>query len=298
MELLARCPLCGEERAPEHFITCRDHLVSGENFNIVQCVSCSLLYVNPRPQPDDLEAYYQSIEYISHTDRKGTLQERIYHLVRNHMLQKKKQLVEKLVSPPRRLLDVGCGTGAFLEAIKSADNEIIGFEPNTFAREKALEKGIEVLGKEDALETLPENSMHLITLWHVLEHLPDFREKIQLFHSLLAPGGYLVLAVPMWKSFDAGFYGQHWAAWDVPRHLLHFEEKTLVKACHDAGFVFARKAPLAFDSFYVSLLSEQQIGNAGLMAPLRAMMVGAWSNLMGALGKSPWSSQIYVFKKA
>ena len=297
MELLARCPLCGEERAPEHFITCRDHLVSGDTFNVVQCVSCSLLFVNPRPRPEVLANYYQSEEYISHTDNKRSLQDRIYHMVRKRMLRRKKLLVEKLLSPPRRILDVGCGTGAFLGAIKNADNETIGFEPNPLAREKAREKGLNIMGEARELENFPKDHLQLITLWHVLEHLPDFPEKIQLFHSMLDRGGYLVLAVPMWQSFDAGFYRQDWAAWDVPRHLFHFHEETLVNACRNAGFVLSHKAPLPFDSFYVSLLSEKQKGASGPLHLLRAMMVGAWSNLMGAMGQKPWSSQIFVFKK-
>ncbi|MFO7978400.1 MAG: class I SAM-dependent methyltransferase [Bacteroidales bacterium] len=292
METLSECPLCGESTPGDPFIACRDYMVSGEVFQIVRCSTCSLLYTNPRPLPDELHRYYQSEEYISHTESTKSLRDKIYHRVRREMLSRKGKLLDFLKPGKKRILDVGCGTGAFLKHMQGLGNEVYGYEPALLPREKARQKGITVIGEEQQLDQL--KNLDVITLWHVLEHMPDFKQKLNQLKKMLSPEGYLVIAVPLWKSFDAAFYEEYWAAYDVPRHLFHFDQQTLIRACQEAGLHLQQTNALPFDGYYVSLLSEQYRKNP--LGMIRAIIIGTWSGLLAMAGRRPWSSQIFVFR--
>lgn len=275
-------------------LSCRDHMLSHKEFNIVKCPGCSLVYTNPRPSPSNLGAYYESGEYISHTESRKGLKEKLYHLVRREMLRRKKNLINNIKPGKKFILDVGCGAGEFLKTMQDTGNEVIGYEPAPVPRQKATNKGLKVLGEERELKNI--GNPDVITLWHVLEHMPDFMDRLKEFNKMLAPGGFLILAVPLWQSYDAYFYGEHWAAWDVPRHLFHFDNDSLLRVCKDAGFTFHQSNALPFDAYYVSLLSEQYKGNP--LGPLRAMVIGTISGLLAIAGRRPWSSQVFVFRKS
>ena len=268
-------------------------MVSQEEFTITRCGNCNLLYTNPRPGEGEGQAYYLSEDYISHTGNRRNLMEKIYHLVRREMLSRKKKLLNYLLPGKKRVLDIGCGTGEFLKHIQDSDNEVIGYEPMATARQKAIENGIHVLAYEHQLDETPK--VDVITLWHVLEHIPDFDKKLLKYHQLLNDRGVLILALPQWKSFDASFYQKYWAAWDVPRHLYHFDQQVLQAACKKAGFTLKQINALPFDAYFISLLSEKYKKNR--LGFLRAMIIGTLSGLLAMSGRRPWSSQIFVFGK-
>jgi 2-polyprenyl-3-methyl-5-hydroxy-6-metoxy-1,4-benzoquinol methylase len=225
MEKITNCPVCNAfDFSP--FLTCTDHTVSKKEFNIVQCKSCGFKFTNPRPDASELGAYYKAEEYISHTDTKQGLMNRLYHLVRKYTLIKKLQLILKLSSgsgqKELKILDIGCGTGAFLDVCKKAGMNSIGIEPDSQARQLAIEKyGLDVRD-ENAFLTLENDSFDVITLWHVLEHVPLLNEILIKIKELVKPNGRVVIAVPNSSSIDAKYYGKFWAAYDVPRHLYHF----------------------------------------------------------------------------
>ncbi len=295
LEAIENCPLCDLPGAFFSFMDCRDHLVSGEVFSLCRCTNCGLVFTNPRPREENAERHYQSEKYISHTDsQKGTM-EKVYHLVRKHMLKKKLGMLKHTPSQNKTLLDVGCGTGAFLEAAQNEGFLVKGFEPGEKPRETARRKGLDVMGDKKELKSLKEGSFQVVTLWHVLEHMPDFLNKMKHFSRLLKTGGLLVVAVPMYKSFDAGFYKNFWAGWDLPRHLFHFDHDTIKLSAQKSGFKVVKTQGLPFDSFYVSLLSEDYKKNP--MGKLRAVVVGGWSNVLAFLGKKPWSSEVFILKK-
>ncbi len=326
MEILLQCPLCKSTESFTGRLAVRDHLVSGQDFGIQQCLQCGFMATNPQPKELEINDFYQSDDYIAHTGRKKTFPERLYHLVRRHMLRRKRRLISKHLNNNNiRLLDYGCGTGDFVLAAEKAGFRATGYEPNPaaagLAKEKgvsllemdaqrqnnilqarsaerqAAEKGVGPLPARQKPQDLPGNTYQAITLWHVLEHLHDFPGKLSEFHRLLAPGGLLVLAAPMANSSDAAYYKEHWAAWDVPRHLWHFTPETLTKAVTGAGFDLRARHPLPFDSYYISLLSEQHKGRNRLSAALRAMIIGTWSNMRARRKKTPWSGEIFVFTR-
>jgi len=269
-----------------------DHSVSKEKFELVKDTNYGFLVTTPLPDVSELAKYYKTEEYISHTDTKRNLFEKVYHLVREYALKNKVALINTQ-QEKGSLLDVGCGTGDFLAAAKSNGWQVIGIEPNSDARTKANYKTGTLVFDTPKLETLPANSFDVITLWHVLEHLPNLDAQIQLFKKLLKPNGTLIIAVPNHNSFDASYYGKYWAAYDVPRHLWHFSQKSINKLFSNFQFKLNKTIPMKFDSFYVSLLSEKY--KTGKQNIIKAFWIGLRSNLK-ANRKFEYSSLIYVFK--
>ncbi|GLB52916.1 methyltransferase [Neptunitalea chrysea] len=273
------------------FLTVKDHSVSKETFQLVLNTDLEMLETKPQPSEDALPAYYQSEDYISHTDAKRSLFEKLYHLIKTYALVKKVKLIYSFKTKEKELLDIGAGTGDFLKQAQSMGWSVCGVEPNASAIENAKKKGIDLYS---TLEVLPQKKYDVITLWHVLEHLPNLDEQIAKITYLLKPEGVIVIAVPNYNSYDANYYKEFWAAYDVPRHLWHFSKTSINKLFSKHAFRLVDVRPLIFDSFYVSLLSEKY--KTGKMNFISAFYVGLRSNVKAMRSKN-YSSLIYVLKK-
>ena len=275
------------------YISCKDHSISNEIFSILKDEVSELLVTSPRPNTEDLSKYYESDSYISHTDAKKSLFDRIYQLVRNYTIHKKIKLINSFNTSQKTMLDIGAGTGDFLAACKKNTWSIDGVEPNIKARNIAEEKLGKKLSKD--ITELTNKQYDVITMWHVLEHVPNLEEYIKQVKGLLKKNGWLLVAVPNHKSFDAEHYGECWAAYDVPRHLWHFSQNSIAALFAKERMEVSKTLPMKFDAFYVSLQSEKYLN--GTMNPLRAMYVGLRSNFK-AKRTSEYSSLIYVIKSA
>ncbi|NDV42124.1 class I SAM-dependent methyltransferase [Flagellimonas sediminis] len=271
------------------FLKTKDFSVSGETFELFKDENLDMLVT--RPQPENLFKYYESEDYISHTDAKKSLMDKMYQVVKRKNLKNKIQLIENQLNKPKSLLDIGAGTGDFLLFAKSRGFEVLGVEPNEKARQLSSQKGIPL---SERLEEVADQRYDAITLWHVLEHLPNLDDQIKTIASLLKDDGVLVIAVPNFKSYDASHYGKYWAAYDVPRHLWHFSKTSITKLFDAHGLEVIAIKPMWFDSFYVSLLSEKYKGNK--LYWLSAFFVGLASNI-NALFTKECSSLVYLLKK-
>jgi len=271
------------------FLKTKDFLVTGEEFELYHDPQLEMLVT--QPQPKDSSTYYGSEEYISHTDSKASLIGRLYHVVKQHSLRNKVQLVDNRSNKHKNLLDIGAGTGDFLLKASSEGFKISGIEPNEKARSNAAKKGLQLY--KDISE-VKNQTFDIITLWHVLEHLPNLEKQLQIIESVLEKDGVLVVAVPNYKSFDATYYGAHWAAYDVPRHLWHFSKTSICRLFDKHKMEVVSIKPMIFDSFYVSLLSEKYKGNKLYL--FSAFCVGLWSNIRACFSKE-YSSLIYTIKK-
>ncbi|WP_306012680.1 MULTISPECIES: class I SAM-dependent methyltransferase [unclassified Allomuricauda] len=271
------------------FLRTKDYAVSGEQFELHRDESLDMLIT--QPQPEKLSKYYDSEDYISHTDAKTSFTERLYHWIKAVNLKNKIQVVENQTDKPITLLDVGAGTGDFLITAQNAGFKVTGVEPNEKARGLAKEKGMELW---PTLDKLAVQKFQAITLWHVLEHLPNLQEQVSNLVELLEDDGVLVIAVPNFKSWDAQHYKSFWAAYDVPRHLWHFSKTAISKLFAPHGLQVVQTKPMWFDAFYVSLLSEKYKGNRCYF--ITAFFIGLWSNLKAVFTKEP-SSLIYILKK-
>tara|TARA_R110002049_G_scaffold91175_2_gene227627 strand:+ start:3473 stop:4333 length:861 start_codon:yes stop_codon:yes gene_type:complete len=277
------------------YLTLKDHSVSKEEFQLLYNKELDMLETFPQPRGKKLSEYYKSEDYISHTDTKRNLLEFVYHKVREISLKRKLKLINSFQSESKTLLDIGCGTGDFLETALKDNWNITGIEPNESARKIANSKTNNNVFETEELSKLKPNSFDVITLWHVLEHLPDLEMHTALFKSLLKRNGTLVIAVPNYKSYDAEYYKNFWAAFDVPRHLWHFSKTSISELFKKENLTLVKILPMKFDAYYVCLLSEKY--KSGFMNPLKAFWVG-WQSNRKAKRSKEYSSHIYVLKNA
>lgn len=276
-------------------LTVIDHSVSREEFQLIENSEFGFLETSPQPSKDKLPEYYESEDYISHTDSKRNLFEKVYHVVRSISLKKKLDLINSYSSEEKKLLDVGCGTGDFLQTAIENNWVVSGIEPNEQAREIANKKTNNSVFEIDQLLKFEASSFDVITLWHVLEHLPNLEDHIAIFKTLLKPKGTLIIAVPNYKSYDAKYYKEFWAAYDVPRHLWHFNRDSITSLVSNFDFDVVKTTPMWFDAFYVSMLSEKY--KNGKMNPIKGFCIGLLSNLK-ALSSKEASSLIYIIKNS
>lgn len=271
------------------YLHTKDYFYSQEPYSLLEDEDMEMLITSPVPK--NLETYYQSESYISHSDQSKSVIDSLYSFIKKYNLKKKVALLNSLLPQKGKLLDIGAGTGDFLLRAKDKNWDIYGVEPNALARQNATKKGI--LLNENIAE-LPEPTYDIITLWHVLEHMTNLHEQIKTITGLLNKDGFLIIAVPNYKSYDAQLYKQHWAAYDVPRHIWHFSKKSIMKLIAPYGLKLIDTKPMWFDSFYVSLLSEKY--KTGRSNYLVAFLNGFISNIKG-LSSQEYSSHIYILKK-
>ncbi len=274
----------------KHFLTVTDYSVSNEVFDLYHDEELDLLITHPQPGLDVLGKYYESADYISHTDSKRSLFEKAYHFVKAIALKNKLNLINSLQPNKGKILDIGAGTGEFLSVAQQNGWQITGLEPSDKAKQIAINKGVSFVASVSQLE---DRSFDVITMWHVLEHVPDLEHQIKELKRLLKPTGSLIIAVPNFKSFDAQHYGKFWAAYDVPIHFWHFSKTAIQKLFQKEQMELVKILPMKFDSFYVSLLSEKY--KTGRMNFVKAFFIGLWSNIKG-LSDLEYSSHIYILK--
>jgi ubiquinone/menaquinone biosynthesis C-methylase UbiE len=290
------CPVCSGI-SPVHFLTCTDHLVSGKEYELSQCPSCGFIFTASPPDEKEISLYYESEDYISHTDSDKTFFDRTYRQVRKIMLaSKRRQVLQNFNNPSGKILDIGCGTGHFLNEMKKSGWKTTGVELNNKAREYAIDRfRIEVFPPE-ALRSLPDQEFDCVTLWHVLEHFYEPFEYFREIKRLLKPGGSVYVALPNSASFDALHYGKEWAAYDVPRHLWHFNPSTFSLFSEKTGFRITSYRILPFDVFYISILSEKHKGS--LFPFLFGLTMGKIYFLLSLFSRRRGSSILYTLKIA
>lgn len=295
MNTLSNCPVCSSSQFSP-FLSCVDYTVSNETFNIVECNSCSFRFTNPIPTEDKIGEYYKSEDYISHSGTKKGIVNRLYHLVRNYTLKQKFKLVNKHAKG-KTLLDIGCGTGDFLNYLKQQGWNVNGLEPDEDARNLCkTSHGIDTVSTSE-LHNLENESVDIITMWHVLEHVYNLNKDLEKIKSVLKKDGTLFVAVPNCSSYDAKKYKEYWAAYDLPIHLYHFRPNNIKELFAKYNMEVVDMLPMKFDSYYVSLLSEKyKSGNKGFSLGnlIKGFLTGLNSNLKAKKGK--YSSQIYVIK--
>jgi 2-polyprenyl-3-methyl-5-hydroxy-6-metoxy-1,4-benzoquinol methylase len=292
MEKLNSCPSCGDTKISP-FLTAKDYTVSKEDFEINRCQSCELLFTNPRPTASEAGPYYSSDNYISHSDTQEGVINKLYHLVRNFTLKQKTRWIKNEKTGNLELLDIGCGNGHFLHACQKAGWKISGMEldPVTAARAKNM-LGIDIY---PSIQEIPkEKRFRLISLWHVLEHVYELEEYFKFFKSRIAKEGVLLLALPNSKSFDAHYFKEYWAAYDVPRHIYHFDPITIESLAQKHGFKLKSKRGQIFDSYYISLLSHEY--KTGKKKFITSFIIGLLSNINAYFNTGNYSSNLYIFE--
>jgi 2-polyprenyl-3-methyl-5-hydroxy-6-metoxy-1,4-benzoquinol methylase len=290
------CPVCNSSRI-QQVLTAKDHTVSFESFDIWQCANCSLRFTQNVPSRDEIEKYYKSEKYISHSETSKGIINWLYLRVRTFTLSSKRNFIEDETRIKKgRLLDVGAGAGAFVHHMKENGWSVEGLEPDPQAIDRAFSQYGIHLKPSSELFNFQQSSFDAVTMWHVLEHVHDLHEYIRHIKSICKPGGKIFIGVPNYTSFDAHYYGPAWAAYDVPRHLYHFSPASLLELMKRHGCTIEKIQPMWFDSFYVSLLSEKY--KSGRSNLIKGFWNGLRSNFRSVSNKRRASSIIYVVKSA
>lgn len=286
------CIACGNSSVKDELVL-NDYFLTGEEFAIRYCENCGLAYTAPKPELEDISKYYKSDEYIAHSNTNKGLINRLYHLARFFSLKRKIHIMKRY-HPRGNMLDIGCGTGEFLQAGEKAGYEVIGVEPDHDARYYASSILKLDVRPERALRDFSDDRFDIVTMWHVLEHVYDLDARMKEIKRILKNTGTLIVATPNYESYDAAYYGKYWAAWDVPRHLFHFSGLAMKKFMEKHGFDVVEVLPMKFDAFYVSMLSEKyKNGHSNFLGGMKRGFV---SNLKAKGDNLGFSSQIYIGK--
>ncbi|MBN1462962.1 MAG: class I SAM-dependent methyltransferase [Paludibacteraceae bacterium] len=289
------CPVCGNNKTSVAF-SCTDYYATNETFDVEKCTACGFLFTQNFPAEDSIDHYYDTKEYISHSDTKKGIVNKLYHIARNKMMKKKAAIIEKhTYTSSRWLLDIGCGTGYFLAHMSKKGWSVKGIEKNKEAREFAHKNFAVFSHSPKKLSDFEESSFGIVTLWHSLEHIENLNETLKTIRKLLVENGTVFIAVPNSASADADYYKQYWAAYDVPRHLWHFEPNTLKMIANNNGFGIEKMYPMPYDAFYISILSEKY--KKTKFALLKGLLVGLKCYIKSINNKELSSSIVYVLRK-
>lgn len=264
----------------------KDYLVSQEFFELIPVEGLTKV-LKTYPIPPDLSKYYESENYISHSKSSKSLVDFIYNQVKLINTNNKYKIISK-ENDVKKSLDFGCGIGDFVQFLSTKNINSYGFEPTRKANKIATEQN-----KENSILELSEINNHefdIITLWHVLEHIPNLYETIELLKNSMHSKSKMFVAIPNHLSYDAKYYKENWAAYDVPRHIWHFSPQGIKEIFSKFGMIIENTYPMKFDSFYVSLISEKNIGNK--FPYFKAFQIGLKSNLK-ARKTNNFSSLIY-----
>jgi 2-polyprenyl-3-methyl-5-hydroxy-6-metoxy-1,4-benzoquinol methylase len=227
------CDLCGATDT-HPYMTTSDRF-TGVAFNLVMCNRCQLVYLNPRPNREEIEAQYpDNYEAYRLTEQYDSKIEK-WHVQR--ALEKQLAYVESHRPEQGQLLDVGCATGNFLYVARDHGWQVLGVEIQEKAAKIARQQfNIEVITTDLIGAGLPPASQDVVTLWDVVEHLFSPRSDMLLIHKLLKPGGMVFFSIPNLNSYDRRLFKSNWIGWDAPRHLTFFSELTLNRLLEETGF--------------------------------------------------------------
>jgi len=295
-ESIVHCPVCNNSHT--YFaLKVKDHSVSGEYFDVYECSRCSLRFTHHAPPGDKIGIYYESEDYISHSNTRRGFVNTLYHSVRRHTLSVKFHQIEKFTGLKiGHHLDIGAGTGAFVQYMNEHGWKSQGIEPDLKARELAMTHHKTRLLPAEMFETMLPETFDAVRMWHVLEHVHELFPYLHKVKNILKPRGLAFIAVPNYTSYDGMNYGAFWAAYDVPRHLYHFSPASMKWLLSAAGFQLMGMMPMWYDSFYISLLSEKyKNGHSSLP---KVFINGAVSNWKAVKHKERCSSVIYIAGKA
>lgn len=290
------CPSCGSQNLTT-LLKCKDHYASGDEFEIIKCEQCGLGITQDFPSEEEIGKYYDVPQYISHSDTNKGLINRLYHIARTIALKSKAKTVTKFSSEnANTLLDMGCGTGYFLNKMRQQKWLVTGIEKDAGARKYAKDKFNLDTHTHEYLFDLAPKKKDVITLWHVLEHLEKLNETMAKIHEVLNDDGIAIIALPNKDSFDAIQYKEKWAAYDVPRHLWHFSPNDFELLANKHNFKLEELKPMYFDAFYISMLSEKYRNT--FAASIVGLCRGGFYFLRTLFCKKRCSSIIYILRKA
>jgi len=288
------CITCGDSDS-QRVLEIEDHLVSHEIFHIEHCPTCNFRYISNPPPEDQAYRYYETDEYVEHSDSADGIVNTVYHYARRWMLRHKHGLLQS-ERRTKKLLDFGTGTGYFIKSMKDYGYDVSGVEISPKAR--SFCKASFDLDVRDPKEIFDEDfpsGYGYITFWHVLEHVYEPDKSLKRLGELLADDGMIVVALPNYTCAEESVYKTYWNGYDVPRHLWHWDKESFTRFVGECGYRVKKTKILPLDPFYNCLISESYRKNK--LAYLLIPFVGTWSLLRGLFSHKSASSIIYFLER-
>lgn len=293
---ISTCPVCGSlDIEFSHYLTVPDWLVSKENFELQQCAECSFVFTSNAPSQETAGPYYESEEYVEHTDTKKGLIYGVYHQARKLMLKFKLSTIKNF-NRGNKILDIGSGSGYFINFMKQNGYDVSGVEISEKAVALCKEKfNINVNSPLDFLAKKLPTDFDIISMWHVFEHVYNFEEYFEIIYNSLKADGKVFVALPNPDCFEAKYYKEYWNGFDTPRHLWHFSPRTFRKFAENRGFKLIAMRRLPLDPFFNAMVSNSY--QSGFKFLPYTFLIGLISFINGLLNQNKASSLIYVLQK-
>ncbi len=234
-----KCILCGNE-GRLLYSGLKDRLGNDDReWSFLRCAKedCGLIWLAPRPGPEEVEELYPE-NYYTHEITRETVGRKLIQKAKKSRIGKALGFYAYLHGvAPGRLLDVGCGSGYYLNEMRELGWRVEGLDPD----EHAVRVAQEIYGLKVNLGTLEDirlesDSFDVITVNHVLEHVLDPVQLIQECNRILKPNGLLLVSTPNYDSLGHRIFRDRWLSLDVPRHLYLFSEKNLKEMARSCGF--------------------------------------------------------------
>lgn len=262
---LQRCPICGSDAIRPDFVGFCQRRRDGREWPISQCTGCGTRLLNPQPTWDELTPYYDA-GYVAYGPAPGPSSQDAEIAAAKRSGRHR----HVAIRPGLRVLDVGCGGGAFLVVARALGAEVAGVEPSEHGVRNARAAGLDVFhGPLDAYLAGPgaERRFDLITANHVVEHHASPVDLLAQMRRLLAPGGRVWFAVPNIESETARALKAHWHSVDLPFHLYHFTPASAQLAAEKAGLRVLQRSTYSFP--HAAFQSFRTIWRRRLLLPLR-----------------------------
>ena len=292
--IIPSCPVCGGNQFHPNMVV-PDWLVSKEDFNIVACASCDFRFISNAPLPEHSGKYYETEEYVEQSDTKKGLVNVIYHFARKQMMKYKFSLVSKMTTG-KVLLDIGSGSGYFLNHMKKNGFDVTGVEISEKAVELCKKKhNITAYSPNQFINGEIKKKFDAVTMWHVFEHVYSYDEYFERIHSGLSENGTLIIAMPNHRCFEAGYFKKYWNGYDTPRHLWHFVPETFKKFAEARGFKIIKMKKLPLDPFYNAMISASYKSKHPFLPFTFLIGLISWITALFSFKKS--SSIVYFLQK-
>ena len=293
--MIEKCLVCHSDQVRK-VMDITDHLVSHESFILKECEQCKFRFISDPPEADVAYKYYETEEYVEHSDSSEGLINIVYHRARRWMLQYKYRIMKK-AGRTQKLLDFGTGTGYFINFMKTKGFQVHGVEISDKARKFGKESfQLDIHHPNDIYSDSFPTKFGYITFWHVLEHIYNPDEVLNRVRELMDDQGLLIVALPNYDCLEEKIYLNYWNGYDIPRHLWHWNKSSFIQYMERLGFQIKRTGMLPLDPFYNGLISESY--RKKTWAHILIPFIGITSLLRGWLNHEKASSIVYYFEKA
>jgi len=236
----AKCPICSANT--QKLFEVQDRFkTTNQIFSLRKCLDCKTVFTFPSPNQEEIKKFYPRVYSWKKEYKTGGLLSGFLRKLEEkyvyHLLEHDTKSLLKNVKQLGKILDVGCGTGTRLEVFrKTGLKDCYGIEPSDEAVYAKNIKKLPVEQKSLTNLTSLGDSFDIITLYHVFEHLDNPASHLKVIKKNLNLGGYLVIQVPNFGSFQAKIFGKKWFALDVPRHYFHYTPETIARLLSQNGF--------------------------------------------------------------